>query len=173
MGGLSHGEGAWADQPWISATIRSSTTLGSFPSPHTPIDWVPVDTFATILERILLRPAKDGQVPQFYNVISEAQPWTVLLDALPEKVRQAISRVISLPEWIGELRKLWESGDTDISDLLAVRLVDFYTILGSDIEFTDYETANTEAIMGQKLGPLKQEILTSWVKKWDLEPVSK
>lgn len=42
VGSLSHGEGAWADQPLVSAIIRSSKTLGSFPSPVMPIGWVPV-----------------------------------------------------------------------------------------------------------------------------------
>ncbi|KAK2603059.1 hypothetical protein N8I77_009543 [Diaporthe amygdali] len=168
VGGLSHGEGVWADQPWVSAIIRSSKTLGSFPSPVMPVDWVPVDTLATTFERIILQPAKDVQVPQFYNVVSKAQPWTLLLDTLPEKVRQAISRVISLPEWVGELRKAFESGGTSISELPAARLVDFYVLLGGGIESADYETAKTEAITGQNLGPLQKKILASWLKKWDL-----
>lgn len=168
VGGLSDGKGAWADQPWISAIIRSSKTMGSFPSPVMPIDWVPVDTLAAIFERIILAPASDLPVTQFYNVVSEAQPWTLLLDALPQDTRQAISRGLSLPEWVSELRESSESAATDTSDLPAVRLVDFYTILGSGLESVDYETAHTVAIMGQKLGPLKQDILASWLEKWDL-----
>lgn len=168
VGGLSHGEGAWADQPWVSAIIRSSKTLGSFPSPVMPIDWVPVDTVVGILERIILRPGQDAQAPQLCNVVSEAQPWTILLDALPESVRQAISRIVSLPDWVSELRELAESDGTDVSALPAVRLVDFYTTLGSGIEAAVYETAHTKAIASQDLGPLEKKTLASWLTNWDL-----
>lgn len=166
VGGLSQGEGVWADQPWVSAIIRSSKTLGSFPSPVMPIDWVPVDTVAAILERIILQPGEDTQVPQFYNVVSEAQPWTLLLDALPESTRQAISRVVPLRDWVNELRKLAESDGTDVSALPAMRLVDFYTTLGNGIESAVYETVKTEAVVGRELGPLEQDILVSWLKEW-------
>ncbi|KAG6356843.1 hypothetical protein INS49_014717 [Diaporthe citri] len=168
VGGLSHGGGVWADQPWVSAIIRSSKTLGSFPSPVMPIDWVPVDTVATTLERIVLQPGEDTQVLQLYNVVSEAQAWTMLLDALAESDRQAMSRVVSLPDWVSELRGLAESDRTDVSALPAVRLVDFYTTLGSGIEAAVYETAHSKAIANQNLGPLEREILASWLTKWDL-----
>lgn len=170
VGGLSHGGGVWADQPWVSALIRSARTLGAFPSPVLPVDWVPVDTLATILERILLQHPAGGDVPapRFYNVVSGAQLWTLLLDALPMDVRRHISRVVSLPEWLGELRTLAQSGGAEVSDLPAVRLVDFYAILGSGIESAHYETGHTEAILGYSLRPLKQEILASWLRGWDL-----
>lgn len=168
VGGLSDGDGVWADQPWVSAIIRSSKTLGSFPSPVIPIDWVPVDTVATILERIVLQPCGHEKVPQFYNVVSEAQPWTLLLDALPDKTSRAISKTICLPDWISELRKLAESDGTHITDLPAVRLLDFYTTLGSGIESAVYETAHAKAIARDNLRPVEREILANWLKTWDL-----
>lgn len=167
VGGLSHGEGVWADQPWVSSMIRSSKTLGSFPSPVMPIDWVPVDTVATILQRIILQPGETAQVPQFYNVVSEAQPWTLLLDALPESARQTISRVVSLPEWVNELHELAESDTTDVSGLPAVRLLEFYKTLGSGIESAVYENAHTETVANKNLGPLEREMLASWLTKWN------
>lgn len=168
VGGLSDGDGVWADQPWVSAIIRSSKTMGSFPSPVVPVDWVSVDTVATILERIILLPGGDAHVPQFYNVVSEAQPWTLLLDALPERIRRMISKVISLPDWISGLRKLAELDGTDITDVPAVRLVDFYTTLGSGIESAVYETTHAKAIASGNLGPLEREILAFWLQTWDL-----
>lgn len=168
VGGLSHGGGVWADQPWVSVIIRSSKTLGSFPSPVMPIGWVPVDTVATILERIILQPSEDAKLPQFYNVVSEAQPWGLLLDSLPEKSRQAITRVVSLPDWVSELRKVAESDGSDVSASPALRLVDFYATLGSGIESSIYEKAHTDAVACQNLGPLEREILASWLTKWDL-----
>jgi hypothetical protein len=48
---------AWAEQPWISAVVRTSEALGCFPSPVAPIDWVPVDTVAAMLHRVALEPA--------------------------------------------------------------------------------------------------------------------
>lgn len=168
VGGLSSGDGVWADQPWISAIIRSSKTIGSFPSRVIPVDWVSVDTVAGILEGIILQRFDDAQVPQFYNVVSGAQTWTLLLDALPDKARQAISKVISLPDWIRLIREMVDSHGTDITDLPAVRLVDFYTTLGSGIESAVYETAHAKALAGDNLRPLEREILASWLETWDL-----
>lgn len=167
VGGLSDGDGVWADQPWISALIRSSKRLGSFPSPVMPIDWVPVDTVSAILERIVLKQEKDMQIAHFYNVVSEAQPWTLLLDALPESTRQAVSRVVPLGDWVNDLHKLANDGGTDVSALPALRLVDFYATLGDGIESAVYETVHTEAIASQRLWPLKLEILSAWLKSWD------
>lgn len=41
--GLRMSGHTWADQPWISAILRTLKTLGLFPSPVAQVDWIPVD----------------------------------------------------------------------------------------------------------------------------------
>lgn len=168
VGGPSQGGGEWADQPWISAMIRSSKTLGVFPSPVTPIDWVPVDTVATILESIVLQPAQEADSLQFFNVVSEPQSGTLLVEVLRELGAIGSAELVTLPDWVDKLRHVSVSSATDVARLPAVRLLDFYDLIGNGTDCWKFATARTQAVSGVDLGPLKRGLLASWLKSWKL-----
>lgn len=159
----------WADQPWISAIIRTSKTLGLFPSPVAPIDWIPVDDLATILYSIILQqPTSESGVPEFFNVVSERQPWNVLIDVLRGLEPSIVSEVVSLPDWINKLRQSADLSSADVAKFPALRLLEFYEDLGSGSNSLEYATEHTQTVSGLDLGPLGQELLASWLKTWDL-----
>lgn len=165
VGGSSRGGQIWADQPWISAIIRTSKTLGLFPSPVAPVDWVPVDDLATILGSVIHhKPTSESGLLEFYNVVSERQPWNMLLDALQELGPTNAFKVVSLPEWVSQLRESSDLASTDVTKLPALRLLDFYGGLGSGSDSLKYGTGHTKAVSGVDLAPLKRNLLASWLK---------
>lgn len=169
VGGSNRGDRLhWADQPWISALIRTSKTLGSLPSPVAPLDWVSVDDLATLLESIVLRPVSGSGSPQFFNVVSKTQSWEVLVGAIRELEPAAVSKIVPLSDWVHEPRQLSKENSSDITKLPALRLLDFYEGLGSGSESLNISTANSQAISGLDLGPLKHDLLVNWLKTWVL-----
>lgn len=168
VGGLADGGGIWADQPWISSIIQSSKKIGCFPTSVMPIDWVPVDTLSVILASIILGPFDKSQMCQFYNVVSEPQPWTVLLEALPEELCKTISKTISLPHWVERIQQICDTTRDGLLILRASRLLDFYKTLGHGVEVSDFETDRTSIINGQKLAAPTTEVLASWLRSWDI-----
>lgn len=169
VGGASHGDSVWADQAWISAIIHTSKTLGFFPSPVAPIDWVPVDTVATILESVILQPAQETTpVPQFFNVASEPQSWSLLANLLPDLGFAGVPNIVPLPDWVEKLRQVSSPSAAKIQELPALRLLDFYEGLGSGTDSLKYATACTREVSGVELAPPTRELLTSWLKSWDL-----
>ncbi|KAL1884099.1 putative NRPS-like protein biosynthetic cluster [Diaporthe australafricana] len=154
VGGPSSGDLAWPDQAWISAIIRTSKALKCFPIQVVPIDWVAVDTVARILESVILQPYKNPDAPQFFNVASEPQPWSMLLDVLREFWSADDLEAVSLPGWVNKLRAMAStSAAPDVAKLPALRLVDFYDLLGNGSDSMTYATEQTRAVCGVDLAP--------------------
>lgn len=172
VGGPSSGGGggAWPDQPWISAIIKTSKAMGCFPGGLAPIDWVPVDTVAGVLASVALQPEKKLDAPQFFNVVSESRPWSMLLDVLRGPGSSAGSfDVVSLPEWVDKLRALTSPGAApDVARLPALRLVDFYEMIGEGSDSSAYATAHTRTACGTELAPVGRDLLASWLRSWNL-----
>lgn len=169
VGGPSSGDLAWSDQPWISAIVKTSKALDCFPAQVAPIDWVAVETVAKILESVALQPDKKFDAPQFFNVASESRPWSTLLDVLRESGWADGFEVASLPEWVKKVRaRTSPSAAPDVDKLPALRLIDFYDLLGSDSDSIAYATEHTRAVSGLDLAPVPRDLLSSWLRSWNL-----
>lgn len=168
VGGPSSSDIVWPDQVWISAIIKTSKAMGCFPATVAPIDWVGVETVASILESVALQPDKKLDAPQFFNVASESQPWSMLLDVLREPGSDGFE-VVSLSEWVKKLRALTSaSAAPDVTKLPALRLIDFYDILGNGADSMAYATEHTRAVCGVDLSPVRRDLLSSWLRSWNL-----
>lgn len=167
-GSRRRGQQAWADQPWISALIHTSKTLGSFPSPVAPIDWVAVDDVATILESVILQPASKAHVLKVFNIMSKPLPWSELVDAVRSLEPAAVFEVVPLPEWVDKLRRVADTSSADVIALPALRLLGFDEELGSGYKSVKYATANSQGVSGLDLALIDQELLVSWLKTWSL-----
>lgn len=168
-GGGGGGLAAWPDQAWISAIIKTSKAMGCFPAQVTPIDWVAVDDVASILESVALQPDKNLGAPQFFNVASQSQPWSVLLDVFREPGSAGGFEVAPLSEWVKKVRaQTGPGGAPDVARLPALRLIDFYDILGDGVDSMAYATEHTRAVSGIDLAPVGRDLLSSWLRSWNL-----
>lgn len=171
-GGGGGDGGAWADQPWISAIIRTSVTLGCFPNPVVPIDWVPVDTVASMVQSFILQPAREE--PQVYNVAAaaeKAQPWSFLIDVLRELgVVRGTTEVIPLRDWVKKLRNISDArSPQDLAhDWPALKMLDFYETLGDGADSLSYATSRAREVSGVEIHAVDKGLLASWLKDWNL-----
>lgn len=133
-----------------------------------PVDWASVDDVATVLESVALQPSSKAQLLEVFNVVTDPQPWTVLIDAVRELEPAAVQEVISLPEWVENLRQLSDTASADITALPALRLLDFYDGLGDGHESMSYATADSQAVSSLTLASIDQDLLVSWLKTWAL-----
>ncbi|KAM0814113.1 putative Carrier domain-containing protein [Seiridium cardinale] len=166
VGGPSKGiPGVWADQQWISAIIRSAKALGSFPNPVVPIDWIPVDTVAAMLQGFVVRPAQNEA--QVYNVCSDKpQPWDLLVSIVRETI--GIHDIVPLIEWVNKLRSIDTPSDEDVAKLPALKMLDWYKTLGDGSETINVATSHARTISKVDIPPVDQELLGSWLSGWNL-----
>ncbi|KAI0379246.1 acetyl-CoA synthetase-like protein [Hypomontagnella monticulosa] len=166
VGGPSLGTpDVWADQPWISAIIRTSKRLGYFPNPVAAIDWVPVNIVANMLQRFILRPAKEES--QVYNVVSDKpQAWDLLFEVVRES--GAALEAISFRDWVSKLRNISDPSPQEVADMPALKMLDFYETLGSGAEQLRYATSHAREVSGVEIPAIDKTLLISWLRDWNL-----
>lgn len=157
--------GLWADQPWISAIARTSKALGAIPTPLGAVDWVPVDTIATMLQSFIQRPAeKDVQV---YNIVADNAPsWDLFVDALRESL--GIYRVIPFKEWVKKLQDISDPSPEDAAKLPALKMLDFYKAMSNASEPGKYATGHARAVSNVEMPGLDKDLLLYWLQGWEL-----
>ncbi|KAI1478995.1 acetyl-CoA synthetase-like protein [Daldinia eschscholtzii] len=142
LGGPSPGKaGKWADQPWLSALIRTSRAIKCIPKHVTAIDWVPVDIAASMMRDFITRPVQ--QEAQVYHICHPSpQRWELLVDILRELL--AVADTTPLREWTRKLRQITDPSPEDIAQMPALTILDFLEELGD------------------------REVLRDWISSWNL-----
>ncbi|KAF7519954.1 hypothetical protein G7054_g12910 [Neopestalotiopsis clavispora] len=157
--------GVWADQQWISAIIRSSKNLGSFPGTVVPIDWIPVDTVAVMLRAFITADAQDDV--QVFNVVNDKpQPWGMLVDIVREKF--GITQIVSFRDWVSKLENIDSPSPEDAKRLPALKMMDWYKTLGDGTDTIGIETSRAREISKVEIPVIDKELLTSWLQGWGL-----
>ncbi|RYP71484.1 hypothetical protein DL771_004739 [Monosporascus sp. 5C6A] len=166
VGGPTRGSpGTWADQPWISALLRTAKTLKSIPSQVAPIDWVPVDTAAAMLHNLILEPANG--VLRVYNIYP-AQPrlWEHLAAVFRE--RHDITEVIPLSQWVKKLRNIVDPSPEDVDRMPALKLLDHYSAFGNGVTGIAVATENADMVSRVHIPVVGDDMLRSWLQDWGL-----
>ncbi|RYP27611.1 hypothetical protein DL767_007616 [Monosporascus sp. MG133] len=166
VGGPAGGSpGTWADQPWISALLRTAKTLKSIPSRVAPIDWIPVDTAAAMLHNLVLEPAHEAL--RVYNVYpAQPRPWEHVIDVFRE--RHDIAEVIPLPQWIKKLRDVVDPTPEDVDRMPALKLLDHYGALGDGVTGIAVATEHADMVSGVQIPVVDNDMLRSWLQDWGL-----
>ncbi|RYO89563.1 hypothetical protein DL762_003176 [Monosporascus cannonballus] len=166
VGGPTSGSpGTWADQPWISALLRTAKTLKSIPSRVAPIDWVPVDTAAAMLHDLVLEPAR-GAIRVYNICLARPRPWEHLVDVFRE--RHDIAEVIPLPQWVKKLRDVVDPTPEDVDRMPALKLLDHYGALGDGVTGIAVATEHADGVSGVEIPVADNDTLRSWLRDWGL-----
>ncbi|XDG08472.1 hypothetical protein ABKA04_008087 [Annulohypoxylon sp. FPYF3050] len=174
IGGVANGRGQkWADQPWVSSIIRTALALRCAPSHVALVDWIPVDTIATILGDCILRPMNGAGIGFFHPSISYAESprWELLLSVLEDVY--GVKESVPLPEWVGRLRSIPYPNADDLARLPALKLLDYFEAFGEGMETADFETGRSSSFSQVRISPVTKEMLVRWLGDWDLKDSGK
>ncbi|KAI1370978.1 acetyl-CoA synthetase-like protein [Hypoxylon crocopeplum] len=157
--------GTWADQPWISALLRTAKKLRCAPTDVLPIDWVPADTVAAMLNDFILRPArKDVQVFNIYP--QKPQSWDLLVTILRETY--GVTETVPMSEWIKKLRSITDPNANDVADLPALKILDYYEALDAGGSSAMVETDHAMSVSKIEIPTVDKRMMEAWLHGWKL-----
>ncbi|ETS81832.1 hypothetical protein PFICI_06834 [Pestalotiopsis fici W106-1] len=158
--------GPWADQPWISAIAVTSKSLGALPTlSNLPLDWLPVDTIAAMLQAYIVRPAE--KEAQIYNVVNRhAQSWDMVVDVWKEML--GVCDTIDLAEWVAKLEEIQEPTPDDARRLPALKMLPVYQNFSQASRLSSFATDHAHGVAQVEAPVLSKELLSLWLRDWKL-----
>lgn len=166
-------KGVWNPQEWVPTIVATSKSLSKVPETlgSTPVDWIPVDTLASImLDLIATRrgTAADTRGAVFNLVNQSVTSWHTLLPAI-----QATYPVqpVPLSEWISELERIENPTPEEVAAKPALKLLDFYRGLADNnggtlsVPIEVGKTKEASASMSS-LEPISSALMLNWLKQW-------
>ncbi|KAI1307066.1 acetyl-CoA synthetase-like protein [Xylaria venustula] len=171
-GSASENGGTWPEQRWISALLRTAKTMGSIPTHVALIDWIPVETVAAVLSRLILRSPQPTVSDQWMDVfhIYPSKPlprWELVVEIMCEAY--GITETIPLSTWITKLRAISANvTSADIEKFPALKVLDFYEASGDGLENVCVTTERTMNISGIDIQPVSKQLVSKWLHQWDL-----
>ncbi|EFR05300.1 ochratoxin A non-ribosomal peptide synthetase [Nannizzia gypsea CBS 118893] len=165
-------EGTWNSTEWLPSIVATSKSIRKIPKTlgSMPVDWIPVNTLATIIIEIVesrRMTEAESRCSVFHLVNPSTTPWESLLMPLHENY--AVQRV-SMKEWIEELEKIRNPSDQDMLTKPALKLLPFYKslvegegALSAPISVTRAREASRTM---QSMGPISADLMATWVNQW-------
>lgn len=167
--------GVWNLTEWMPALIKTSKSLQLLPDTMNTIDWIPVDTLATIMQQLVHTGCNQG-TSQVYNLVNpNVGSWPEMVSAVQAywKARDIRAQVVSFQEWLNALEAA-SSQHPDPETLPAVKILDFFIGLAEDAETcrtrklvydTNHARDGSETMAALKA--LNGESMQIWMKQWD------
>ncbi|KAL2004119.1 hypothetical protein VTN02DRAFT_6583 [Thermoascus thermophilus] len=172
IGGPSTEKGQWNRQEWLPTIVATSKSLGKIPSTlgSAPVDWIPVDTLATIIVELVetrRTTQTESRCSVFHLVNPSSVPWTALIPAVQKHYPV---KPVELSAWVEELERIENPSESEIAAKPALKLMDFYRglldvdgALSAPLEVT--KTKEASATMN-KLGPVDEALMDNWLRQW-------
>ncbi|KAH8432734.1 putative NRPS-like enzyme [Aspergillus melleus] len=166
-------EGAWNVDEWVPTLVKTSKSLGKVPDGlgGYEVDWVPVDTLATIIVELLqTRRNQLSTVPTaFFNLVNPSKArWASIIPAIQD--RYSVEPV-PINDWIKELENIKNPSDEDVRQKPALKLLDFYRGLAGGKEMLSAEIGVSRTKEASKtmasLGPIHRVEMANWLNQWD------
>ncbi|KAI0532164.1 hypothetical protein GGR58DRAFT_491137 [Xylaria digitata] len=157
--------GEWADQAWLSSIARTSKILRCLPNQVSSIDWIPVDSLATILHSFAVN--SEPQALQFYNICHpQPQPWDVFLRILQKRLD--VQSAVPLRDWVKLLQDIGNQDTIDMDKMPAIKLLNYYETLGDGTEGARYATDQALKHVDFLIPELKESLLERWLTGWSM-----
>lgn len=163
-------KGVWNEDEWVPALIKSSRSLKCLPSGIPDVDWIPVDSLASIIIELSLSAPSEEKGASFFNLVNpHATAWETLLETLREHLGPS-TEVVALETWIKRLQDL-DANDPDvIAQCPAIKILDFFESLGEQQTFGQVHYRTTKACQASKtmasLPAVDSTAMKVWLKQW-------
>ena len=120
------------EKEWIPCLVRTSKFLNMIPLAEMVIDWLPLDSVATIAIELILHDenaGREGRGPedeiQIYNLVNpHRSPWTKLADLLSSQLQSA--QVIPLEKWVSVLASKNTTDVEQVELMPALKLLPYF-----------------------------------------------
>ncbi|OTB19794.1 hypothetical protein K445DRAFT_52566 [Daldinia sp. EC12] len=157
--------GIWVEQPWILALLRTVKTLRCAPVNFTTVDCVPVDTAASMLSAFIVHPAQDKA--QFFNIYPpEPQSWQLVVNYLNKRFN--ITSTAPWQEWIGRLRSITNPTTEDVTNMPALKILDFFETFSDSGGPLQFATTNAIGVSGVDIPTVDEQMVERWLDTWDI-----
>lgn len=162
-------QGIWNEDEWLPSLIKTSQSLNRLPYYIPDIDWIPVDTLATIILEIVHFAVKTDKA-WVYNIMNPTPiRWLSLLDTVRERLGPH-TRVVSLREWIGALEDVDANDPRELTSMPAVKILEFYRGFEGAGSVTELKYSMDHGIEASKtmaaLPPVNDEWMDIWLDQW-------
>ena len=162
--------GIWNKSEWVYSLIKTSQSLGYFPRNIPNVDWIPVDTLASIILDIThFTAGTTGTLT--YNIVNpQRTPWISLINPILERLGSEI-KVVDLSEWIRMLEQIDRTDTRQLTSKPAAKILDFFR--DSDTETKEGKRARFRTEHGvsasktmASLAPVGTEWMKVWLRQW-------
>jgi thioester reductase-like protein len=161
--------GSWPLQGWLFALAKTANSLGVFPAQVSPIDWIPVDAFATAISKIACSHDEFKTIRVFNVVHPNPVPWNLFFRTLQKRFGLQAAEV-SLPQFLDHLKQATSSSDAaSRSKLGTMKIYDFLRSLGDGREGDMKCQSDNAATVLEAIVPITEDLLVSWLSTWDLK----
>ncbi|KAJ6457360.1 putative aminoadipate reductase [Mycena sanguinolenta] len=161
----SKNNGAWATSDWVPAIVKSSITLGSFPSDSSGVvAWLPPAAISRAIVDVALKPEKP---PFAINLVHPRPiPWNLVMSTMANTAQLPL---IPFTDWVQQLqdRSLGATAE-EIADLPGIMLLDFLKATASEGGGVEFCTAKAQALSDsmKSLKPLNEDDVKQWMQYW-------
>jgi thioester reductase-like protein len=158
--------GPWPIQGWLYSLLKSGRKMNALPKAISPLDWIPVDTFASAIAKDAQNRNPDNGVQTFNLVHPDPAAWDLFLSALKKAFSfQAVE--VSLPEWLDRLSGITSGSHEKRSGTRVSGIYEFLRSLGEGREEDMQCHTKNAATLLQDVVPLKEDLLMAWLRTWN------
>ncbi|PVH72355.1 putative NRPS-like enzyme [Cadophora sp. DSE1049] len=165
-GSTRPGGSPWSSREVVPGIIQTSKSIGLVPNDLQQVDWIPIDTLASITLELSLHDLKSGILgkPSYHNVVNPHKtPWSDLVPCIKEYCGPE-ARSVPLTEWIEVLRELDTTSPKELESKPALKVMPFFSLIASRGSQVTFETATSEKA-SRSMSELKA-IDVGLVKMW-------
>ncbi|KAJ6448491.1 hypothetical protein C8R45DRAFT_1046138 [Mycena sanguinolenta] len=161
----SKNSGAWATSDWVPTIVKSSITLGNFPSDSSGVvAWLPPAAISRAIMDVALKPEKP---PFAVNLVHLCPiPWNLVMSTMANTAQLPL---IPFTDWVQQLQDRSLGATTEeIPDLPGIMLLDFLKATASEGGGVEFSTAKAQALSDsmKSLKPLNEDDVKQWMQYW-------
>ncbi|KAL2206734.1 NRPS-like enzyme [Sarocladium strictum] len=166
-GPLADNVGIWNRTEWFPNLMKTSKAMRLLPDSMGTIEWIPVDTMATIIHQLVQNQRSSGSFQVFNLTNPTPSKWIRMLPAILEAWGTDLD-IVPFAEWVDRL-----SRETDMEQYPALKILDFYRGLAAEENILESGKIKVQVVRAAEvssamadLKPIGREALASWIKQW-------
>ncbi|KAJ5992946.1 acetyl-CoA synthetase-like protein [Penicillium sp. IBT 35674x] len=174
IAGPTTASGQWNPHEWLPTIVATSKAMGKVPSRlgAMPVDWVPVDTLASIMTDIVhTRHGDQSDLPHavFHLTNYKTASWESLIPTIQQEYHV---EPVEFAAWVAELESIQNPSTTEVAEKPALKLLSFYRGLVDETKAAmsvalDVQKTKEASKTMNSLQPISASLMSNWLKQWN------